>query len=109
MSDTHSTATTAGFSPHRIEALTDGIYAVAMTLLVIEVRVPEIHVHSDAVLGQALLDLLPKYIGFVVSFMVVPPTFWVSVPRLLSNPIEDVEPVPLSVTDCGLVAASSVT
>jgi uncharacterized membrane protein len=54
----------------------DAVFAIAMTLLVIEVRVPEIHVHSDAVHGQALLDLLPKYIGFVVSFMVVG-RFWV--------------------------------
>jgi uncharacterized membrane protein len=54
----------------------DAVFAIAMTLLVIEVRVPEIHVHSDLALGQALLDLLPKYIGFVVSFMVVG-RFWV--------------------------------
>lgn len=29
------------FSKHRLEALTDGIFAVAMTLLVIELEVPE--------------------------------------------------------------------
>jgi len=54
----------------------DAVFAIAMTLLVIEVHVPEIHVRSDAMLGQALLDLLPKYIGFVVSFLVVG-RFWV--------------------------------
>ncbi len=60
----------------RMTFFSDAVFAIAMTLLVIEVRVPEIHVNSDAVLGQALLDLLPKYIGFVVSFMVVG-RFWV--------------------------------
>ena len=60
----------------RMTFFSDAVFAIAMTLLVIEVRVPEIHVHSDLALGQALLDLLPKYIGFVVSFMVVG-RFWV--------------------------------
>ncbi|KQS03095.1 hypothetical protein ASG11_01460 [Sphingomonas sp. Leaf357] len=54
----------------------DAVFAIAMTLLVIEVRVPEVHVRTDLALAQALLDQLPKYIGFVVSFMVVG-RFWV--------------------------------
>ncbi|MEG3124359.1 TMEM175 family protein [Sphingomonas sp. GB1N7] len=54
----------------------DAVFAIAMTLLVIEVRVPEVHLRTDAALAQALVDQLPKYIGFVVSFMVVG-RFWV--------------------------------
>ena len=33
--------TPVGLSKHRVEALTDGIFAVAMTLLVIELKVPD--------------------------------------------------------------------
>ncbi len=31
----------AGLSPHRLEALADGIFAIAMTPLVLELRVPD--------------------------------------------------------------------
>ena len=51
----------AGLSPHRIDALTDGIYAVAMTLLVIELKLPE-HgaIHSHAEFAQAVVELWPR-------------------------------------------------
>src|SRR6478735_6817393 len=51
----------AGYLPlHRCEALTDGIFAVAMTLLVIELKLPD-HglVHSADELAAALLAPTP--------------------------------------------------
>jgi hypothetical protein len=45
----------------------------------------------------------------VVKVIVVPPTFSDFLPRLLSNPIADVEPEPESRTCCGLPDASSAT
>ncbi len=61
---------------HRIDALADGIFAVAMTLLVIELKIPEsAHVESDAGLINALGHLIPKFIGWVVSFFVLA-LFW---------------------------------
>jgi uncharacterized membrane protein len=63
-------------SKHRIDALTDGIFAVAMTLLVIELKIPEsMHVKANADLLYALAHLIPKFIGWVVSFFVLA-TFW---------------------------------
>lgn len=63
-------------SKHRLEALTDGIYAVAMTLLVIELRVPEIHaVHSQEELIQQVADQIPQFISWVLSFFVLG-VFW---------------------------------
>jgi hypothetical protein len=63
-----------GYLPlNRSEALTDGIFAVAMILLVIELKLPE-HglVHSAADLHAALPALLPKAIAWVLIAALVP-------------------------------------
>jgi len=62
----------SGLSVHRSEALTDGIYAVAMTLLVIELKLPE---HGADGLAHALVHLLPKVLAWVISFFVLA-IFW---------------------------------
>jgi uncharacterized membrane protein len=65
-------------SKHRIEALTDGIYAVAMTLLVLELKLPEVPAPvSDDALSQALLHLLPKIVAWILSFFILA-IFWFS-------------------------------
>lgn len=62
----------------RLEALSDGLFAIVLTLLVIEIRVPELHgVLSDAELWHALLDLTPLFVGYLVSFAVLA-MFWLS-------------------------------
>lgn len=74
MSD--NTDTEQGLSIHRSEALTDGIYAVAMTLLVIDLKLPEhIGLQSSAEISQALLNLTPKFLAWVISFGVLA-MFW---------------------------------
>lgn len=66
-----------GMSKHRIDALTDGIFAVAMTLLVIELKIPEaLHVKTNAELLEALAHLIPKFIGWLVSFFVLALFWW---------------------------------
>jgi uncharacterized membrane protein len=65
-------------SKHRLEALTDGIYAVAMTLLVLELRVPEgLTGASDAAFVSKLDELTPKFIAWILSFLILS-LFWVS-------------------------------
>lgn len=59
---------------NRLEALTDGIYAVAMTLLVVDLKLPEA-VQSDAELPHALLELWPRFETWMVSFGVLA-LFW---------------------------------
>ncbi len=69
-------------SKHRLEALADGIFAVAMTLLVIELKIPEsAHVHTEPELKHALIDLIAKFISWIISFFVLS-IFWVSHHRL---------------------------
>ena len=52
----------------RIDALTDGIFAVAMTLLVLDVRLPEdFKPQSDADLLSALAALVPRFLPYVLQ------------------------------------------
>jgi len=70
---------------HRIEALVDGIFAVAMTLLVIDLRLPEhAHLTTQAQLGEALLELLPNLYSWIVSFVVLA-IFWMANHRLYNH------------------------
>lgn len=69
---TETTAADHGLSIHRVEALTDGIYAVAMTLLVIELKLPDHSVlNSSAQVMHALAELWPKFEAWVISFFVL--------------------------------------
>ena len=75
-----------GFLPvHRIEALTDGIFAVAMTLLVIELKLPDHdNVHTAGQLAEALAALIPKAISWVLSFFVLA-VFWIGHHRVFAH------------------------
>jgi uncharacterized membrane protein len=55
----------------RIEAFSDGVIAVAITLLILDIHVP--NVPKD--LLQALLHQWPSYLGYVTSFLVIT-IFW---------------------------------
>lgn len=60
----------------RLEALTEGIFAIVMTLLVIEIKVPEIHhIATNKELWEAVRDLTPLFFSFILSFTVLA-TLW---------------------------------
>lgn len=62
----------------RLESLSDGLFAIVFTLLVIEIRVPEVVGHiTNGELLHELSDLTPLFIGYVVSFSVLA-MFWLS-------------------------------
>jgi uncharacterized membrane protein len=50
----------------RIEAFSDGVFAIAITLLVIEIGVP--HVEGTTLFG-ALVEQWPSYLGYMISFL----------------------------------------
>ena len=73
-------------SKARLDALTDGVFAFAMTLLVIKVDLPEgFHPASAAELISALLDLSATFIAYLVTFLVLS-TFWLGRARTKEEP-----------------------
>ena len=75
----------AGSSLHRLSGLSDGIFAVAMTLLVLALAVPTIkEVSSDSDLWQALLNLVPGLVTYFMSFLTLG-IFWVGQQTQLSQ------------------------
>jgi uncharacterized membrane protein len=56
-------------SKTRLEAFSDGVLAIAITLLVIEIRPPE--VHEGESLAHALWTLWPSYLAYLVSFLTI--------------------------------------
>jgi hypothetical protein len=63
-------------SKSRLDALTDGVFAFAMTLLVVKFDLPEdFHATSAAELVSALLGLGGTFVAYVVSFLVLA-SFW---------------------------------
>jgi uncharacterized membrane protein len=57
----------------RLEASSDGVFAIAITLLVLELKVPNLETagSSPGVLGNALLQQWPSYVGLVTSFFTI--------------------------------------
>lgn len=57
----------------RLEAFSDGVFAIAITLLVLELKVPDFHLvgASPATLCKALLQQWPSYVGLVTSFFTI--------------------------------------
>lgn len=70
------------FSKTRVETFSDGVFAIIVTLLVLEIKVPHIALHdSSADLYAALLGLFPKFISWIISFFTVC-VIWVNHHRL---------------------------
>jgi uncharacterized membrane protein len=66
-----------GLSKHRIEGLADGIFSVAMTLLVLDIKMPEsISYASDAALWQRLVTLEHAVASYAISFLMLG-MYWV--------------------------------
>lgn len=57
-----------GLATGRLEALSDGVYAIALTLLVLDIAVPA---HDDRHLLPAVVHLWPSVLAYVVSFSTI--------------------------------------
>lgn len=66
----------AGQNIERLAALSDGVFAVAMTLLVLDLRAPAAEaVHSERQLLDALVTLAPRLVPYLMSFLTLG-IFW---------------------------------
>lgn len=62
----------------RIVTFSDGVFAIAITLLVLNIETPEIPANLVAEeLPGRLLDLWPKFLSYVISFLVIL-TYWIA-------------------------------
>jgi uncharacterized membrane protein len=61
------------FQLERMILFSDAVFAIAITLLVIEIKIPELDHEkvTDGQLANALGHLLPKFLGFFISFMLI--------------------------------------
>ncbi len=64
----------------RIEAFSDGVFAIAITLLILEIKVPQ---DPGGGLGSALLHLWPSYLAFLASFFTIG-VMWMNHHRLFT-------------------------
>lgn len=59
-------------STERLVFFSDGVIAIAITLLVLDIRLPELPAQADsAALAAALLEIVPKIAVYALSFLVV--------------------------------------
>lgn len=64
-------------STTRLEAFSDAVFAIITTLLILEIHVPHLSGLSPAAVLLALKPILPKFIGFTVTFFTIA-IFWVN-------------------------------
>jgi len=63
---------------HRLEALLDGMFAIAMTILVLNIEVPpNIGISGPGALLTALQEMMPTFFNFVISFIILA-SLWVN-------------------------------
>ncbi len=61
----------------RLEAFSDGVFAIVVTLLIIEVHLPEIAEPTTDAMWKAFAEIAPKLISFAISFFTVA-IYWVN-------------------------------
>ena len=69
MTTAHQPLSLGNISTSRIEAFSDGVFAIATTLLVLEIKVPLVSKSGD--LFGALFALWPSYVAYLVSFLTI--------------------------------------
>lgn len=70
-------APAGAMSTSRLEAFSDGVFAIAVTLLILEIKVPAVAEGVDGGLGTALLHQWPSYVSYATSFLTIG-IFWVN-------------------------------
>ncbi|MFN3729399.1 MAG: TMEM175 family protein [Fimbriimonadaceae bacterium] len=80
----HGSNEVEGFPKERLGALCDGIFAIAMTILVLDLKVPEATSNADATFRQGFIAMIPQIQSLVISFVVLA-GFWITNSSLLGS------------------------
>ena len=73
--------TEEGTDVERLVYFSDAVFAIAITLLALEIRLPEMHEPTTRELRRALLDLLPQFYSFAISFWIIG-VYWLAHHRI---------------------------
>jgi uncharacterized membrane protein len=74
----------SGRDLERVLVLVDGVFAIVMTLLVLDLRLPDLHASTSGQLWDQLVDLAPQFSAYVLSFSMLG-TFWLAEHTLLGH------------------------
>jgi len=55
----------------RLEAFCDGVFAIALTLLIIDIKIPAGEIHTTSALWSALKYITPSIFTFILSFTII--------------------------------------
>jgi uncharacterized membrane protein len=56
----------------RLEAFSDGVFAIALTLLILDIKLPSSeNIHTSGDLWMALLHIAPSIMAFLLSFIII--------------------------------------
>lgn len=69
------------FQLERLILFSDAVFAIAITLLVIEIKVPVLTDVTTHTMKEALAEKIPEFFGFILSFAVIG-QFWISHHRM---------------------------
>jgi uncharacterized membrane protein len=72
------------YSLERLYGLSDGVYAFALTLLVLDLKAPEIPGVTNSELAADLLQQVPNFIAYIISFLIIA-FFWIIHHRVLHS------------------------
>ena len=61
---------------NRLETLTDGLFAIAMTILVVTIQIPIGPIHTADLFVQTTSEIIPKFAVYFLSFLLLA-VFWV--------------------------------
>ncbi|UOQ66009.1 TMEM175 family protein [Hymenobacter volaticus] len=69
------------FQLERLMLFTDAVFAIAITLLAIELKVPELHHPTEHAALKGLAILTPRFVGFFLSFFIIA-IYWLAHHRI---------------------------
>lgn len=68
----------SNFSSNRIEAFSDGVIAIIITLMILEIKIPDLHkVNAEHTMWHALKPMVPHVIAYLLSFVMLG-IYWVN-------------------------------